>query len=266
MSPVLELLTFDEFDVVRYKRKGRRFNPFSQLPGFNPNRFSSIDTFRARTTKSVIESPIGEPSGLEGSLKKDWTTTASAFQRLLNWLDGETNSEGQKYLEMRRRLVAYFDRKSCTTPDDLADETLTRIARRLEEENISGTEAPAKYCYIVARFVFMEHLRSSRQEDALASDLKRNATEAIAVFDQAQEDEDIMLSCLESCINNLEAEGREIILGYYVGKEREKIGNRRSLAQSLGITSNALSIRACRIRARLEKCVRECCRESEILS
>jgi DNA-directed RNA polymerase specialized sigma24 family protein len=209
----------------------------------------------------VIEYPIGEPSVPEASHKKDWTTTASAFQRLLNWLDGETNSEGQKYLEMRRRLVAYFERKNCTTPDDLADETLNRVARRLEEENISEAEDPAKYCYIVARFVFMEHLRSSHQEDALVGDLKRKATLAIATFDQPQDEKDIMLSCLEGCIKGLEPEGRQIILGYYVGKEREKIENRRSLAQTLGITSNALSIRACRIRARLEQCVRECCRD-----
>lgn len=209
----------------------------------------------------MIESPSGEFAGPETSDKKNWTTTASAFQRLLHWLDGGTNSEGQKYLEMRRRLVAYFDRKNCTTPDDLADETLNRVARRLEEENISEAEEPAKYCYIVARFIFLEHLRSSRQQEALASDLKRNATQAITAFDQVQEEKDVMLSCLEGCINRLEPAGRQIILGYYVGKEREKIADRRSLAQSLGITSNALSIRACRIRTRLEQCVRECCKE-----
>ena len=206
----------------------------------------------------MIESPTGDAAGPESSRKKHWTATASAFQRLLNWLDGETDSEGQKYLEMRRRLVAYFDRKSCKTPDDLADETLNRVARRLEEENISEAQDPAKYCYIVARFVFMEYLRSSRQEDALASDLTRNATEVTSKFDQSQEERDIMLSCLEGCINRLDPEGRQIIVGYYVGKEREKIENRRSLAQTFGITSNALSIRACRIRSKLEKCVREC--------
>lgn len=208
----------------------------------------------------MIESPSGELAGSEASDKKNWTTTASAFQRLLHWLDGETNSDGQKYLEMRRRLVAYFDRKSCITPDDLADETLNRVARRLEEENISEAEDPAKYCYIVARFVFLEHLRSSRREDALANDLMRNATAATAIFTQAQAEENILLSCLEGCIKRLEPENRQIIHGYYVGKEREKIEHRRSLAQSLGITPNALSIRACRIRAKLEKCVRECCR------
>lgn len=250
----------DEFELIGYNRRST-VQLLPQLPSLNPNRFNSIDTLRFTATKSVIEFRMDERSGLEDSRKKDWPTTPSAFQRLLNWLDGDMNSEGQKYLEMRRRLVAYFDRKNCATPDDLADETLDRVARRLEQENISKAEAPAKYCYIVARFVFMEHLRSSRQEGALASDLQRNSTEAIAAFDQAQEDKDTMLSCLEGCINKLEPESREISLGYYGGRGREKIENRRSLAQRLGITSNALSIRACRIRDRLENCVRECCRE-----
>jgi RNA polymerase sigma factor (sigma-70 family) len=218
-----------------------------------------FDTVPFQVHLSVIESPSDELAGSAVPDKKNWTTTASAFQRLLHWLDGKTNSDGQKYLEMRRRLVAYFERKSCLTPDDLADETLNRVARRLEEEDISEAEDPAKYCYIVARFVFLEHLRSSRREDALANDLMRSAEATTAIFDQARDEENIMLSCLEECIKKLEPESRQIIHGYYVGKEREKIQNRRSLAQTLGITPNALSIRACRIRARLEKCVRECC-------
>lgn len=70
------------------------------------------------------------------------------------------HSDGQNYLEMRQRLVAYFDRKNCSAPNELADETLNRVTRRLEEENLTDSEAPAaKYCYIVARFVFLEYLR-----------------------------------------------------------------------------------------------------------
>jgi hypothetical protein len=70
-------------------------------------------------------------------LKKDWKLTQRAFDQLLNWLDGGRNSDGQKYLEMRERLVAYFDRKNSFDPDDLADQTLNRVGRRLEEESIT---------------------------------------------------------------------------------------------------------------------------------
>jgi hypothetical protein len=43
---------------------------------------------------------------------------------------------------MHHRLVAYFDRKNCSSPADLADETLNRVARRLEEEGVT-------YCVVL---------------------------------------------------------------------------------------------------------------------
>ena len=58
------------------------------------------------------------------------------FRQFLEWLDGGIDSGGQRYLEMHHRLVAYFDRKPCSSPADLADETLNRLARRLEEERL----------------------------------------------------------------------------------------------------------------------------------
>jgi len=56
----------------------------------------------------------------------------------------------------------------------------------------------------------------------------------------------------------LEAEDRELIVGYYHGEQRAKINNRRAMAAKLGVSMNALSIRACRIRDKLEACVRKC--------
>jgi citrate lyase gamma subunit len=66
------------------------------------------------------------------------------------------------------------------------------------------------------------------------------------------------LNCLEQCLNKLESLSHEIITRYYVGKERVKIEHRRALAEELGVTMNALSVRACRIRDKLEGCVRQC--------
>ena len=193
--------------------------------------------------------------------KKDWALTPHSFRQLLNWLDEGTNSDGHKYLEMRRRMVAYFDRKNVSTPDELADETLKRVAARLEEEGITESDSPAKYCYIVARFVFMEHLRARQKSEALLDGLRRQAEGYRSDSPEAAEKKDVkelMLNCLEQCTDKLEPLHREIITRYYVGKERIKIENRRALAESLGITQNALSIRACRIRDKLEACVRQC--------
>jgi DNA-directed RNA polymerase specialized sigma24 family protein len=189
--------------------------------------------------------------------KKEWGLTPQAFRRLLDWLDEEAKSDGRTYLEMRQRLVAYFDRKSCSAPDELADETLNRVARRLEEEGTIEAETRSKYCYIVARFVFMEYLRKARTESRTLDDIRRYPS-ATSGGDKERERKEKLLECLDRCIGELESSQRELILRYYVGKERVKIENRRSLAQALGITVNALSIRACRIRDKLEECVQRC--------
>jgi hypothetical protein len=104
--------------------------------------------------------------------KRGWRLSEPAFQGLLHWLDEGVDSQGGKYLEMRRRLTNYFDRHNCACPDDLADETLNRVARRIEEEGELDATPPARYCYITAKFVLLERGRESREGplslDALA--------------------------------------------------------------------------------------------------
>lgn len=196
--------------------------------------------------------------------KKNWSLSSSAFRRLLNWLDEGKNSDGQNYLKIRERLVAYFDRKNCLSPDELADETLNRIARRIEEEGTIETETPAKYCYIVARFVFMESLREINKAGVSLDDMGHPSMIRAAATenDETNTEKEKRLDCLEKCVGQLEAADRELIISYYFGTERVKIENRRKLAQQLGISVNALSIRACRIRSRLETCVVKCADEN----
>lgn len=199
-------------------------------------------------------------------LKKKWVITPSAFHQLLNWLDEGVNSDGQSYLETRRRLVIFFDRKNCPAPDELADETLNRVARRLEEEGKIESDAPAKYCYVTARFVFMEYLRAKDKTSVpLDSVLQLPQVNKLAVTEAETEERNLKekrLNCLEQCVGKLETGNREIILSYYFGAEKIKIENRRALSEKLGISANALSIRACRIRDKLETCVRKCVAET----
>lgn len=193
--------------------------------------------------------------------KKNWKITSDAFRGLLDWLDEGTGSEGQKYLLIRDRLVAYFDRKNCLAPDELADETLNRVARRLEEEGSIETETPAKYCYITARFVFMEYLRGRDRKNVSLDQMPTHRREArLKTSDESGETEskERMLECLEQCVQQLKPDKRGMIIKYYYGEERSKIDNRKRMAEDLGVTVNALSIRACRIRNKLEGCVKKC--------
>jgi DNA-directed RNA polymerase specialized sigma24 family protein len=190
--------------------------------------------------------------------KKDWTLTPDAFQGLLVWLDGGTDSGGENYLEMRRRLVSYFDRKNCPSPDDLADETLNRVARRLKEEGTIVTDAPAHYCYIVARFVLLEFLRKQQTHQPLDEKLilKENSNPPELSYELGEKER--RWDCLEKCVGDIDSDGRQLIIDYYHGEQRTKIENRRAMAERLGISMNALSIRACRIRGKLEECIQKC--------
>ena len=184
--------------------------------------------------------------------------TASAFRRLLNWLDESETTSGKSYLDLRRRLVAYFDRKDCPAAEDLADETLNRVARRLEEEGSIEAETAAKYCYIVARFVFMENLRD-RKKHALIEDREFQVAESNPLEKENERaTREKRFDCLDRCSQKLSADNRDLILRYYIGSQQVKIENRRSIANKLGISVNALTIRACRIREKLAACIQQC--------
>ena len=175
----------------------------------------------------------------------------------MNWLDEGNDSGGERYLEIRRRLVSYFDRKSCDHPDDLADETLNRVMRRLEEEGSIDNTPPARYCYIVAKFVFLEELRRPKRCEGDFDRLEHVPFSALCPAYATESDlREKLLECLDCCLRKLDPKDRELILDYYQGEQRAKIEARREIASKLGLSVNALSIRACRIRSRLETCMR----------
>jgi RNA polymerase sigma factor (sigma-70 family) len=196
-------------------------------------------------------------------LQKERTLTPPSFQRLLEWLDDGVESHGERYLEMRRRLVTYFDRRNRLSPDDLADETLTRVANTLEESGTISITPPARYCYVVARFVFLEDLRRTQHglvslEDLPGAEPVTYRATAPLHPDRADEAREQRLECLERCLETLDPAQRALIVDYYREARREKIEHRREMAKRMGVSMNALSIRACRIRAALEACVNEC--------
>jgi DNA-directed RNA polymerase specialized sigma24 family protein len=184
-----------------------------------------------------------------------WSAGHTAFRRFLEWLDEGADSGGLKYLEIQRRLVNYFDRKNCPSSEELADETLDRVVRRLDEEGAITCASPAHYCYIIAKYVFLEYHRQP-----LSRSLSLDAMSVLVA--QPPEPGDPVerrFRCLDRCLERLKPEERELIVEYYRGDQQWKIEHRRGLAARLGLTANALSIRACRIRERLEKCVKTCC-------
>jgi DNA-directed RNA polymerase specialized sigma24 family protein len=187
--------------------------------------------------------------------------TRVAFKRLLDWLDNGSDSHGETYLEMRRRLVLYFDRRNRPFADELADETLNRVGRTLEKSGSIEVTPPARYCYVVARFVLLEDIRRGRRYvhvDEAGPAASPRSLRAAADANDSGVVLERRLECLDRCLQKLKPAQRELAIEYYRDAKRERIDRRRELANRLGISLNALGIRAWRIRATLEACVAAC--------
>jgi DNA-directed RNA polymerase specialized sigma24 family protein len=176
---------------------------------------------------------------------KRWALTQEAFDSLLTWLDPEREQAGRRYEDIRRRLIKIFACRGCQEPEDLADETINRVAKRVGElaETYSGD--PALYFYGVANKVQLEALRKKTvrmppQPEPPSDEVERGH------------------ECLDHCMSRLPLENRTLVLQYYQDEKSARIEHRQALADQLGIALNALRIRAHRIRTTLRQCVQNC--------
>ena len=196
-------------------------------------------------------------------LKKDWVLTQDAFDLLLTRLDRDQERAGQRYEEIRQALITFFECRGSTRPEDHADETINRVARKLIEGTAIHSENPAGYFYGVARNLLKEYWDSSERsvaalDDGLSGRVCAEDGPDIADGDSERLRGERQLECLEDCLGALAHADRDLIGRYYVGEAGIKIQNRKSLAGELRIPLNALRIRALRIREKLEACVERC--------
>lgn len=186
-----------------------------------------------------------------------WQLNQEAFDRLLACLDTDRERAGEVYNKIRGKLISYFECRDCPFPEDHADETINRVAKKLE----SGEEIrdPATYVYGVARMLLLEIRKERDKQQSAIEDLSRSQVDTT---DDA--DENLRVECFRNCLARLTPENREMITQYYEGERRVKIENRNRLAERLAIQISTLRIRAFRIRNELENCVTRCVKRAKI--
>ena len=183
--------------------------------------------------------------------KSEWTLSAEALGRFLASLDPDADRAGEKYESLRLTLMKFFDWRGAHFPEDLADETINRVIRKIDEgETIRDIPT---YCHGVARLVLLEKLKGPESKRA---DFEELPPAALAAPDPKETDE--RQDCFERCLKELPVESLQLILQYYGEEKREKINRRLAMAERLGIPLNALRSRAQRIRNRLEECINGC--------
>lgn len=183
--------------------------------------------------------------------QRKWSLSQEAFDGLLRCLGDDREEAGKKYLEIRDNLVRFFEWRGCPFPEDHADETVNRVARRVSEgEQLRN---PAGYFIGVARLLLLEILKTRAKENRALAEM---AVSPVEIVDSSATENRI--ACLQRCLQGLSSDNRDLILQYYQGDKGEKIANRRSLTVRLGVPVNTLRMRALRLREKLQECVEAC--------
>ena len=173
------------------------------------------------------------------------------FDRLLMWLDPDPDRAGQLYESIRWRLIAILASRACHIPEELADDVIDRVARRVKDIEATYIGDKAIYFLGVMNNVHHEYLR--RQP---APRLVVTAHDEVEVREQTY-------VCLDRCLAKLSPHAREIIQQYYAEDKQAKISLRKRIAATFGVSRSNLRLRALRIRAKLQTCIQQCIDQSE---
>ncbi len=170
-----------------------------------------------------------------------------SFEALLAALHPDRQQAGMRYEILRNKLIRLFERRWCEAPEDLADETLDRVGRRLAEGVEMRSSDPSGFAYGVAHNVYKEVCRTAAKEHQA---LESGEWPPVHAEDP---EPDPRLEALSECLQTLSSREQSMVLEYHRGEDN--IRRRQALCAELGIEINALRIRVHRLRRKLEECV-----------
>lgn len=172
------------------------------------------------------------------------------FDQLLGWLDPDRERAGHLYEKIRWRLIAILASRGCSQAEELADETIDRVSRRVADIQATYLGDPAIYFLGVMNNVHHEYLK----RPPLPRLVERH--DDVEITERTH-------GCLEVCLSKLAPHARQIIEQYYAEDRRAKINLRKRVAAMLGVSRGNLRLRALRIRAKLQDCIQQCLDMSE---
>ena len=176
-----------------------------------------------------------------------------SFDEILAWLNPDREIAANIYVQLRHDLEKVFLWNRCSDPEGMTDEVMDRVAKKVHQLRESFEGDPRLFFYGVARNLIKENPRRTKTEVALPdAELPSQPTTEI------EEAVDMREECLNTCLQRLSKEKRELILAYYANEKRAKIDHRTELAQQLGTSIETLRVRAYRIRNALEDCIERC--------
>jgi DNA-directed RNA polymerase specialized sigma24 family protein len=168
---------------------------------------------------------------------------------LLRALHANRDEASHQYQALRERLIRFFQWNQTDTPEELADETLDRLARKLHQP-AEQIQDPVRYAVGIAKLLLQEQRRKSIRRQKALAELQQQSLEA----DRREQDRTLQrerADLLQQCLQSIPPQSRELIFRYYDAEQSAE--HRQQMARSYGISLNALRNRALRIRADLER-------------
>ena len=151
------------------------------------------------------------------SLRAAWSLTQEAFDKLLSCFASDREKAALEYEITRRKLIRFFQSRMVAAAEEHADETINRVARRINEgQHIDNL---MNYFYGVARLVFLESLKERERAPVPLDD----APQGLSQKAPEKEEPDAMLICFDRCMDTLPPESRQLIIDYYQEERRAKI-------------------------------------------
>lgn len=174
--------------------------------------------------------------------------TQEAFDLLLSKLHPDPDVAGEKYILLYLRLVGFFQVRRCSAAEELADETLNRVAQKIAEGQ--DPQNLMAFCYGFARWVWVEHRKkyANRQVDL---------DEAPPTVFRGDEEIDLKekKAVFEKCLQKLPPAEAQMLIEYWYHDELSHSDARREMALRLGLSPTALRIKIHRIKAKIEDCL-----------
>jgi|ERR1044072_7181404 DNA-directed RNA polymerase specialized sigma24 family protein len=185
--------------------------------------------------------------------RKTHVLEQAQFDRLLSWLDNDREAAALRYEQIRRRLITIFAARGCRQPEDLADETIDRVARRVPDIANDYVGDPARYFFGVANNVHHEYLKRPPEP------------ELPTVSAENESDKEITHQCLKRCLAKFSDAERQMILHYYSQQKKAKVDLHKQMAEEMEITINTLRLRVLRMKEKLQPCLARCLERLDIL-
>ncbi|NOT59817.1 MAG: hypothetical protein HOP19_06275 [Acidobacteria bacterium] len=185
-----------------------------------------------------------------------------AFKRFLAWLHPEAEQAAHEYEALRRRVIGWLERRGCCAAEELADEAIDRVVRRVAVAENPGEIKPIPYFHAVVSHLYLEYAETyaKKRGEQLPEDWAEGRAEdwPDAVQSLTEEYREDRFHCLDHCLQTLPTANRELILAYYQNNKQAKIDGRKQLADQFGLSLNLLRVQVYRIRGSLQKCVTDC--------